>query len=130
MINITDYGLIEQDITRSLFEKLSLTGQEVYCGEMAKTKKRATHCFVYLNAGELKNTYWTLEADETSRVANFVTRKFGTLIEIKEMPDTPDKQAGLEAYRLRCLKTEEMWKTPRKNTSEGEISNAGANNFN
>lgn len=121
MINITEYGLIEQDITRSLFETLGETGQQVYCSEMAKTKKRATHCFTYLLAGELKNVYWTLEVDEIELISEFVSKKLGTIIQVSDMPDTPEKQAGLEAYRIRCRETKRI---------KGDMKDAGANSFN
>ena len=127
MTNITEYGLIEQDITRSLFELLDEVGQQVYCGEMAKTKNRSTHCFTYLLAGELKNVYWTLEDHELERIGEFVSRKLGTLIQVSDMPDSPEKQAGLEAYRLRCLETKKMHETPKV---EGDLNDAGTNNIN
>jgi hypothetical protein len=121
MTNITEYGLIEQDITRSLFETLSEVSQRIYCSEMAKTKKRATHCFTYLLAGELKNVYWTLENHEIERIFNFVNKKLGTVIQIIDMPDTPEKQAGLKAYRVRCVETKGI---------EGDMKDAGTNSFN
>ena len=121
MTNITEYGLIEQDITRSLFELLDEVGQQVYCGEMAKTKNRATHCFTYLLAGELKNVYWTLENHEIERISNFVNEKLGTIIQVSEMPDSPEKQAGLEAYRVRCMETKGI---------EGDMKDAGTNSVN
>ena len=120
MINIAEYGLIEQDVTRGLFEALGEKGQEVYCSEMAKTKKRATHCFTYLIADRLKNVYWTLEDHELERVSGFINKKLGTVIEVSEMPDSPEKEAGLEAYRQRCIETQKMWEKKEQGVKNNE----------
>ena len=120
MINIAEYGLIEQDVTRSLFEALGEKGQEVYCSEMSKTKKRATHCFTYLIGSQLKNVYWTLEDHELERVSGFINKKLGTVIQVSETPNSPERQAGLEAYRQRCLETQKMWEKKEQGVKNNE----------